>query len=148
MTTIEINEKCIDVCNSLLRGEISAVETYEKALTKFDEPSEFRLLNEMRNSHQESVQRLRDNLAEMGGEPTTDSGAWGTFANSVQAAAGFFGENAALSSLIQGEQHGIRDYESALENEDVMPECKEMIKNELLPRTKTNLATLEALRDS
>ena len=148
MTTIEINEKCIDVCNSLLRGELSAVETYEKALTKFEEVSEFTLLNEMRNSHQQSVQRLRENLAEMGGQPTTDSGAWGTFANSVQAAAGLFGENAALSSLIKGEEHGLRDYESALENEDVMLECKDMIRTELLPRTELNLTTLRALRDS
>ena len=148
MTTIEINEKCIDVCNSLLRGELSAVETYEQAIKKFEGESEVTLLTEMRMSHQQSLQRLHDNVVEMGGAPTTDSGAWGTFANSIQAAAGLFGENAALSSLIQGEQHGIRDYESALENEDVMPECKDFIRTELLPRTKINLTTLEALRDS
>ena len=147
MNTIEINEKCIDECNSLLRGELSALETYEKAIDKAEGESDVTLLTEMRMSHQQSVQRLRDNVVAMGGEPTNDSGAWGAFANSFQAIAGLFGEDAALKSLIQGEQHGVRDYESALENEDVMPECKEMIKNELLPRTKTNLTTLESLRD-
>ena len=148
MTTIEINEKCIDVCNSLLRGEVSAVETYEKAIKKFEGESEVTLLTEMRMSHQQSLQRLHDNVLDMGGTPTTDSGAWGVFANSVQAAAGLFGENAALSALIQGEEHGVKEYEAALDNEDVMAECQDIIRTELLPRTKINLTTLKALRDS
>ncbi|WP_411846548.1 DUF2383 domain-containing protein [Roseibacillus persicicus] len=148
MKTTEMKEECIDVCNGLLRGEISAVETYEKALEKFDEVSEVTLLTEMRKSHQQSVQRLKANVVSMGGTPSTDSGAWGAFAKTVQSAAGLLGENAAITALIQGEEHGINDYKSALENDDVMPECKEMIRNELLPRAQTNKRTLESLRDS
>jgi hypothetical protein len=34
-TTMSDTEHCIKVCNSLLRGEISAVETYDKAIEKY-----------------------------------------------------------------------------------------------------------------
>ncbi len=81
----------------------------------------------------------------MGGTPSTDSGAWGVFAKANQGVAKIFGESSALEGLRKGEEHGLREYTEALVDDDVMLACKEMIRNELLPRTQRHLDTLDIL---
>jgi rubrerythrin len=139
------NEACIEVCNKLLKGELSAIETYDQALEKFkDEPSRAELLL-IKSEHSKSVNLLRENIKKMGGMPSEDSGAWGTFAKIVEGSAKLFGENAALSALKQGEQYGESLYKEALVNEKVMSECKFMIKENLLPRQVENISQIETL---
>ncbi|MFD2256453.1 DUF2383 domain-containing protein [Luteolibacter algae] len=147
MNNSTINEKCIKVCNSLLRGELSAVETYGKAIVKFPGTPVTAELTRIQSEHRQSANRLTQNIREMGGEPDTDSGAWGAFAKAVQSAANLFGAESAIESLQNGEEHGRNDYEDALKNDDVMAECKTMIRSELLPRTQSHIATLERLED-
>ena len=137
--------KCIEVCNELLRGEISAVETYDQALEKFKAEAEASELKAIRDEHESAVQILTENVVAMGGEPSTDSGSWGTFAQSVQGASKLFGEGAAIWALTQGEEHGQNQYERALEDENVMPECKQLIRQKLLPNQKRHLSTLSSL---
>lgn len=141
-------DHCIKVCNSLLRGELSAVETYEKAIAKYGNEPVLAELQRIRNEHSQSVARLQQNVREMGGMPDTDSGAWGTFANTIQAAANLFGAESAIEALQRGEEHGRRDYQDALEDDEVMPGCKDMIRDELLPRVNRHIATLERLEDA
>ena len=138
-------EHCIDVCNSLLRGEISAIETYTQAIDKFRGEAEVTTLTDIRRDHIDSANRLRHNVREMGGEPTTDSGAWGTWAKAIEGAAKLLGESAALKALIEGEEHGQKEYQEALDDADVLPGCKEMIRSELLPRQAEHLAVLNGL---
>lgn len=94
-----------------------------------------------------AVEKLRANITRMGGEPSTESGSWGAFAKSVQGAANMFGDDSALNALQRGEAHGRDDYEDALENDDVLPDCKTMIQTELLPKTREHIAALERLED-
>jgi len=141
------NSHCIETCNSLLRGEISAVETYEKAIEKFGNEPQATDLSRIRDEHQRSVDELRENVLSMSGVPEIESGAWGTFANGVQAAANLFGENSALFSLKQGEEHGQSEYDDALSDDGVMPECKELIRTRLLPRVTQHIGTLERLSE-
>lgn len=138
-------EQCIDTCNSLLRGEISAIETYTQAIDKFRGESEVSTLAEIRRDHIESANRLRHNVRDMGGEPTTDSGAWGTWAKTIEGTAKLMGDTAALKALIEGEEHGQKEYESALRSDEMLPGCKDMIRAELLPRQVAHLATLRTL---
>ena len=149
ITSIEImnaTHECIDVCNSLLRGELSAVETYSQALEKFDSEIESSTLRSIQADHQHSVSRLREHLIEMEAEPATESGAWGTFAKAVEGAAKMLGESPALAALHQGEEHGIDQYEEALRNPDVMEEIKTVIRQELLPPLSEHIAALDRLR--
>ncbi len=139
---------CIDVCNSLLRGELSAVETYSLAINRFVGKTAIGDLQRIRSEHALSAARLSQNVREMGGTPDDDSGAWGIFAKTVQGAANLFGAESAVESLQRGEEKGRRDYEDALKDEDVMDPCKEMIRSELLPRVNHHIATLERLEDS
>lgn len=141
------HEHCIDICNGLLRGERSAVETYDQALEKYaDEPAVVSELTRIRGEHAEAVRELEGNVRSMGGTPEDSSGAWGAFANTVQGAANLFGAGSALEALQQGEKAGMGDYEKALENEDVMPECKGLIRAKLLPPLREHISTLEALQ--
>lgn len=140
-------EKCIDVCNGLLRGERSAVETYQQAIEKYADEPAVATLRSIKEEHTGAVSLLEANVISMGGKPDEDSGAWGTFATTIQATANLFGESSALSSLKAGEESGKSDYESALENEDVMPACKELIRDSLLPPIYAHISTLDHLSE-
>jgi rubrerythrin len=139
-------DECIDVCNSLLRGELSAIETYNQALEKFEAEVERSALQAIRSDHEASASSLREHIIDMGAEPSTDSGAWGTFAQAVEGTAKLLGESPALAALQQGEEHGIDEYEEALRNSDVMEEIKGVIRQELLPRLSEHVAALDRLR--
>ncbi len=141
------NDSCIKTCNGLLRGELSAIETYERAIEKYPNESVTAELRRIQAEHRQSANALTTNVRTMGGEPETDSGAWGVFANAIQSAANLFGAESAIESLQNGEEHGKGSYEDALEDADVMDGCKTLIRTELLPRQLRHIATLEALEE-
>lgn len=139
--------QCIDVCNSLLRGEMSAVETYTQAIEKFDSDPYHAALIEIRSEHEHSASVLRQHLIEMGAEPSDSSGVWGSFAEAVEGTAKLLGESAALTALEQGEEHGINEYENALEDGEVMDEIKAEIRRTLLPRLTGHVSILRTLKN-
>ncbi len=138
-------DHCIDVCNKLYRGEISAIETYTQAIDKFKGEAEHSTLADIRREHIFSADRLRHSIRDMGGEPTTDSGAWGMWAKAVEGAAKLMGDTPALKALLEGEEHGRNEYEEALGDDEVLSNCKEMIRNELLPRQVRHISILKGL---
>jgi bacterioferritin (cytochrome b1) len=139
-------QSCIDSCNKLLRGELSAVETYTQAIEKFSGSRESEVLAGLRSEHQHSVAELSKHVSAMGGTPDSDSGPWGTFAVAVEGTATMLGESAALTALIEGEKHGINEYNDALADPEVMEEAKDSIRDSLLPRLFDHVAVLEGLR--
>lgn len=147
-TTESTHAHCIDVCNGLLRGELSAVETYEQAIEKHGDSPAAGELRRICSEHSRAVSRLAANVRQMGGEPEEGSGAWGVFANAVQGTANLFGAGSALESLKQGEEAGRKDYQDALLDDDVMPECKLMIRDELLPPVIEHIASLDRLEQA
>ncbi|MBY0228169.1 MAG: PA2169 family four-helix-bundle protein [Gemmataceae bacterium] len=138
------NQAHVDTLNSLLRGELSAVETYQKAEQKFAGKPEITRLSAIRAEHQRAADRLREHVIKFGGEASTGSGTWGAFANTIAAAANLFGENSAMSALKQGEQHGIGSYEATLKKADLPAECRALV-NELLPKCREHSAALDSL---
>lgn len=139
-------DHCIDVCNKLLRGERSAVETYDKAIEKFGSQPVSTDLHRLRDEHLNAVNTLEENVRSMGGHPDESAGAWGAFANVIQSTANLFGEGSALEALQRGEQSGQGDYQNALDDEEVMPECKNLIHGCLLPRTNEHIEMLGRLQ--
>ncbi len=138
-------ENCIEICNQLLRGELSAIETYDQAITRLRHNHNAIRLERIRNDHEDSARKLRDNVLKMGGQPDDDSGAWGTFAKLVEGGAQLFGEKVALKALIEGEEHGIKEYEDALSDDDVLTGCKTLIRSELLPKQQDHLSVLKSI---
>ncbi len=133
-----------DALKSLLRGEMSAVETYEKALEKIDGYAGGPQLRQIHADHTQAVSLLRDMLIRYQGETPTSSGPWGAFANTIQAAANLFGDASALKSLKEGEEHGIKSYEAALNDAAVAEDAKAMSRT-LLARCQAHLPVLDAL---
>jgi len=137
---------CINICNKLLRGERSAVETYDRAIETYQEKPMLDELLRLRDEHAVAVRALEENVRSMGGQPDGSSGLWGAFARTVQSTANRAGLDSALEVLQTGEQSGRMDYEGALKDDEVMPECKTLISTQLLPRTTEHVATLERLQ--
>lgn len=135
----------IDALNSLLRGEISATETYNQALEKFaGRPAEAEL-RRLRDEHRTAANDLRRHVHEHAGDPSTGSGAWGAWAKFVEGTAKVFGETAALKALKEGEEHGIKSYQDALEDDDLSADCKALIRTHLLPQTQAHVPVLDRL---
>lgn len=142
-------EKRGEVLNKLLRGEISAVETYEQALEKIDEDPRAAQLRQIRDEHQAAVNHLRSHVQDHTTEqPDDGSGWWGTWAKTVQGVAKLFGDKSSMKALKEGEEHGVKQYEDALEDENLSPDCKTLISTELLPQTRSHIQTLDRLMES
>ncbi len=135
----------IDALNSLLRGELSAVETYTQALEKFDAPLVVSELKTLRGEHTRAARALSEHVSRFGGAPSEGSGAWGAFTAAVNGVAKVIGPSTVLAALREGEEIGIGQYESALGNEDLHPDCHQMVKTELLPACRAHAEKLDAL---
>ncbi|MCE9574756.1 MAG: PA2169 family four-helix-bundle protein [Deltaproteobacteria bacterium] len=135
----------IDQLNSFLRGELSAVETYEMALDKIDKASKARAqLERAKASHQERIDVLTSAIRTQGGEPAAGSGPWGVFAKAVEGAAGIFGEKAAIAALEEGEDHGLKDYRADVAK--LGPAARKLVESEILPKQEQSHRTLSDLK--
>ena len=134
----------VETLNELLRGEISAVETYRQALEKLTSSPVRAALEECWRSHEIRVQKLRQQVERLGGHPDEGSGAWGAFAKLVAGGAKVFGERAAIAALEEGEDHGLRLYTGDIAKLD--PASRVLVEADMLPaqeRTHRSLSTLK-----
>src|SRR5688572_24562249 len=104
----------IDTLNSLLRGELAAVETYQQALAKLGDTKGAAELRRVHAEHRAAADALRQHVHQHGGQPAQGSGAWGAFAKAIEGTAKLFGNDAALKALKEGEEHGLKEYQRAL----------------------------------
>jgi uncharacterized protein (TIGR02284 family) len=144
MATVSVDQT-IDQLNSLLRGEISAVETYQQAIEKVDDEhaSDAKALRAIAQEHGEDAQALREAVERLGGEADDSSGPWGTWAKTVQGVAKLFGDASALKALKEGEEHGLKDYREALD--DVDEASRTLITSRLIPNQQRHIATLDGM---
>ncbi len=142
---MQATEKGIAVLNSLLRGELAATETYQQAMAKVQSEPGVAELSQIHVEHREAANTIRQHIHEAGGQPGKGSGAWGTFAKTIEGAAKLFGNKAALKALKEGEEVGIKDYEKALTDDNLPAECKTLIRTKLLPQTQAHIPVLDRL---
>ena len=132
----------IAALNRLLRGEIAALETYEKAVAFFAVRPPHALCTCL-ESHRHRAQALRDRLDELGGIVAEGSGAWGVFARAAEAAAALVGHATILRALHEGEELGLADYRAALAALD--EDSRALVERSLLPEQEETVARLRAL---
>src|SRR5262245_47972713 len=138
--------KCdIDALNALLRGEVAAVETYDQVIAKFDGQPQAVDLQRIRDEHTESASVLRERVRHFGGDPAEGSGVWGKLTAAITGTAKIFGPATALSTLKQGEEYGIGQYEKALGDPEIDTEDKDLIRSRLLPRSSNHVAELSRM---
>jgi uncharacterized protein (TIGR02284 family) len=104
------NDKEIQQLNSFLRGECSAVETYDQVIDRAKDPMLLQVLRENRESHTRRKELLRQKIRTLGGNPSESSGAWGTLVKAIEGGAKMFGTSSAVAVLEEGEDHGLEDY--------------------------------------
>lgn len=133
---------------SLVRGEMAAVETYKQALEKVGDEEGGDDLRRIESEHEEAVRVLSRSLAGIAVEPPKDSGIWGDWSKAVEGTAKLFGNKAAIKALKEGEEHGVHEYEDALQDDTLDLEVKQIIRSELLPKTKSHVPVLDRLLEA
>lgn len=139
------NKDDVKALNSFLRGEISAVETYEQALKSVDNGTAKGILKTNHASHVNRVAMLRDEIHKLGGEAEDGSGAWGTFAKAVEGGAKIFGDSPAVAALEEGEDHGLADYRRDLDK--LSPTVKSFVSTQILPKQQETHDSLSRLKE-
>lgn len=125
--------------SSLLRGEISAVETYDQAIKHLQHLS----INDLianRDCHRKRVDLIANNIRQHGGIPDTTSGVWGSFARLVERGAALISDRTVVAALEEGEDRGLAQYRKP---GDLDPSSIQLIDLVLLPR---QLETHERMR--
>lgn len=136
-------EKDVKKLKSFLRGELSAVETYDQCIEKMDDPVIIEQLRQLRSSHEYRAGQLSQRIAALGGEPETSSGAWGSFAKLVEGGAKVFGKSAAISALEEGEDHGKKDYSDL---SDLSATSRDFVSRVLVPEQRRTHDILSRLQ--
>jgi uncharacterized protein (TIGR02284 family) len=139
----------IEQLNSLLRGEISAAETYKMAIDKVADENRAQsaaMLREIQEEHGRAAQSLRNRIKELGGDAADSSGAWGVWAKTVQGTMNMFGDASALKALKEGEEHGLKDYQEAID--DVDAASSQLIQNQLIPAQQRHINLLDQMISS
>ena len=98
-----------------LRGELSAVETYELALKHVNHVGVHQTLQVILDSHARRVELIRDKMVRAGMEVPKSSGVWGAFAKTVQTGADLLSVTTAVAALEAGEDRGLRMYTTDLD---------------------------------
>ncbi len=145
MSTSANTDLSVDVLNSLLRGEISAQEAHEKALALAGDmtANEVAELRRISAEHTRTAELLRTEVFRLGGAPAGSAGAWGAFARAFQSSANFLGVSTAFSSLCEGEEHGLREYQESLEV--ATGPTKMLLTEKLIPNQQKHIAALTAI---
>ncbi|MBC75802.1 MAG: hypothetical protein CME64_07285 [Halobacteriovoraceae bacterium] len=134
-----------DKLNEVVRGERSAVETYNQILEKFRGETEVDSISTMKNDHHTAVTNLESKLRATGTEPSQDSGAWGGVAKTVMGTAKLFGDKSALKALKEGEEHGKKLYNELLECDGLPNDIEELVKGQLLPNQQQHIQKIDQL---
>ena len=137
--------RSIDQLNQLLRGEISAAETYRLAIDKVAdaENSNAGLLRGIQEEHGRAAQGIRSRIRELGGEAADSSGAWGVWVKTVQSAMNILGDDASLKALKEGEEHGLKECRNAVSEVDAS--SAQLITNQLIPNQERHISVLDQL---
>jgi hypothetical protein len=124
--------------NTLLRGELAAVESYDRAIPRFEGEPAAPELHHLRDAHAEAVAVLRERVVRSGGVPADGHGPWAAFTTAL-------GPATVLKALQEGERHGVSEYEAALSAGRLDHDSADTIRSQLLPRCREHVLELDRL---
>src|SRR5579871_1980238 len=129
--------------NALLKNELSAIETYNQALSKFQDKHGQEVLRGCQQSHIERANKLRTAISKLNEAPTEDIGLGGKFAKLVMAGADKMGDQAIVIALQADEGEWTADYEWRLVS--MHGDHRPLVKEELVPQQKETEEKLSEL---
>ncbi len=135
-------EGALETCNSLMRGELTAAETYRQALQRLgvEAPED---LTTCLHSHDQRAALLAEHLTLAGGTPVGGRGLWSAFARLVDMGPELSGPRALYATLEDGEDQALTDYRTALANLDGPGLL--LLRRELLPEQVRTHGLMSAL---
>lgn len=98
----------------------------------------------VQRDHRDAAEVLLHHVEQYGGEPSKGSGAWGAFARAAEGTAKLFGNTAALKALKEGEEHGLKEYQDALESDDLAADCRDLVRT-LIPKQRQHIDVINQL---
>jgi demethoxyubiquinone hydroxylase (CLK1/Coq7/Cat5 family) len=144
--TAKTDRKDIERLKHLLQDEMSAVETYQKAIESIKHDAVRDELNELKSNHETRKQKLAAKITELGGTLPENSGLWGKFAKMLETGAAAMGDKVAIATLEECEVKSLADYKSSLE---VFDEAEhKMVFSELLPAQQESYERILKLHKS
>lgn len=138
----------MNAIQELIKGERSAVETYNQVLSEYGEDSKLFSLRQFSSDHKNAISTLSRDAMDFKTEIPTSSGAWGSWAKLVTGTANVISEKAALKALKEGEEHGLKEYQSALSKEDLPIKVKNHIRESLIPTQREHIREIDRLMEA
>jgi bacterioferritin (cytochrome b1) len=123
--------------NALLRGELAAVNAYQRALRSVERQAIVDGAEILRFAaeHQRTVAALQGAVRELGGIPASEAGTWGAFE--------LLRDTASVRELLDGEKAGLKMYEAA--NGSLAGDAHDLVTLELIPRQRKHIAELSEI---
>lgn len=135
----------IETLNSLLHCQLAAVETYDRAMVKSEDPHIVAELQTIREEHLMAEIVLREKVTQLGGAPVDASEPWGTCSAAIDTGEKVMAPATVLAALLQGEEHSVNEFEDALQHENLDLDCKILIRTNLLPNSRKHVTILNRL---
>lgn len=139
--TVDQKDELVEKLNQVLKGELSAIETYNQVLESITDERRY-FVESFLNEHTDSANRLKRLISQVGGSIEESSGAWGVVAQSFTGLAKVFGDQMAIRALEEGEEIGLNDYENLREFDFVPRTIRSDIDSIFIPRQKRHIEKL------
>lgn len=139
-----IDQNKTNFLNKILRGEISAVASYEQVIPTFKNYAERFRLEGMRNDHDLIIVKLKMLIEQSRIVPDETSGVWGAAIATLVGAANLMGRTVSLKALQEGEEHGLKLYYEALDL-NLTKEEYEVISTQIISTLNRHITSLESM---
>ncbi|MDC0717289.1 ferritin-like domain-containing protein [Nannocystis bainbridge] len=139
-----LSKPLMDSLMSQYRGELSAIEAYDRALQKFAGQNEEAELVRLREDHVSAVNRLGAIIRQHGGLEPESSGAWGSLTTGLERLASIVNDEVPLRVLHRGEVVGYEGYAKLLSDPQLDADILREIQG-LLDHSQDHLTRLERM---
>lgn len=127
VTTVGTEATLEDLLEDLTRLDYDAVDAYQAAIDRLENPSYRSSLANFREDHLRHIQELSDALTKMGRTPPEGSDAKSLLTQGKVVMAGLMGDEAILRAMRTNEDDTNTAYQRAVERRDVPDDTREIL---------------------
>lgn len=141
----------VNTIEKLLKGELSATETYQKALDELNFPGGKFMTNSLMPmfvDHKAAVSMLQEQVVKLGGTPQKSAGLWGSWPKLIFEGANLSGKHSAVEVLLEGEKVSEENYAAALKDPALSADIRKLIETKLLPTQQSHVRSLDRVLEA
>lgn len=129
--------------NALLKGELTAVDSYLKAVRNVKDKRIADMLETNFASHRVRVYKLSTAISDSGHKPETEPGSWQSLAKMMMKGAAGLGDASILTALEEGEDALLSEYEWRLLS--MKGDSRLLVKQDLMPEHQSTHQRVSSL---